>query len=92
MTSIADSSIQIQISSEVAPCAPSWFGEVVLMAAHLKKQGVYPPAPPTPGYPDGACSFLLSTHLPSDDLSGAAGALPFVMGRAAGAQCTNRSG
>ena len=40
MTSIADSSIQIQTSSELAPCAPSWFGEVVLMAAHLKKQGV----------------------------------------------------
>ena len=40
MTSIAASSIQIQTSSESAPCAPSWFGEVVLMASHLKKQGV----------------------------------------------------
>ena len=40
MTSIVVSSIQIQTSSELAPCAPSWFREVVLMAAHLQKQGV----------------------------------------------------
>lgn len=38
MTSIVDSSIQIQTSSDLAPCAPSWFEEVVLMAAHLKKR------------------------------------------------------
>jgi hypothetical protein len=40
MTSIIDSSVQIHTSSEVAPCPPSWFGEVVLLITHLKKQGV----------------------------------------------------
>jgi hypothetical protein len=40
MTSIVDSSVQIQTSSEVAPCPPFWFGEVVLLSTHLKKQGV----------------------------------------------------
>ncbi len=40
MTSIADGSVQIQAFSEFVPSPPSWFGEVVLMATHLKKQGV----------------------------------------------------
>jgi hypothetical protein len=40
MTSIADSSVSIQTSSESVPCPPPWFGEVVLMIAHLQKRGV----------------------------------------------------
>jgi hypothetical protein len=40
MSSIADGAVIIQTSSESSPSTPSWFGEVVLMAAHLRKQGV----------------------------------------------------
>jgi hypothetical protein len=40
MTSIADGSVIIQTSSESVPSTPSWFGEVALMAAYLRKQGV----------------------------------------------------
>jgi hypothetical protein len=40
MTSIADGSVIIQTSSESVPSTPSWFGEVVLLAAHLRKHGV----------------------------------------------------
>ncbi len=40
MTSIADGSVRIQTSSESVPSTPSWFGEVVLMAAHLRKHDV----------------------------------------------------
>ncbi len=40
MTSIADGSVIIQTSSESVSSAPAWFGEVVLMAAHLRKHGV----------------------------------------------------
>jgi hypothetical protein len=40
MTSIADGTVRIQTSSESLASPPSWFGEVVLMAAHLRKQGV----------------------------------------------------
>src|SRR2546421_8578568 len=40
MTSIADGSVRIQTSSESAASPPSWFGEVVLMAAHLRKHDV----------------------------------------------------
>ena len=40
MTSIADGSVTIQTSSESLPSTPSWFGEVVLLAAHLRKHGV----------------------------------------------------
>src|SRR5438445_12287907 len=40
MTSIADGSVIIQTSSESVPSTPSWFGEVVLMAAHLRKHDV----------------------------------------------------
>ena len=36
MTSIVDSSVNIHTSAELAP----WFGEVVLLVTHLKKQGV----------------------------------------------------
>src|SRR5712691_4683488 len=40
MTSIVDGSVIIQTSSEAAASPPSWFGEVVLMAAHLRKHDV----------------------------------------------------
>ena len=40
MISIADGSVGIQTSSESVPATPSWFGEVVLMAAYLRKQDV----------------------------------------------------
>src|SRR5258708_31106369 len=40
MTSIVDSSVHIHTSAELAPCPPPWFGEVVLLVTHLKKQGV----------------------------------------------------
>jgi len=40
MTSIADGAVIIQTSAESAPSTPSWFGEVALMAAHLRKHGV----------------------------------------------------
>jgi hypothetical protein len=40
MTHIADSQVRIQTSSESVPCPPSWFGEVVLLTAHLRKHGV----------------------------------------------------
>src|SRR2546421_2583243 len=42
MTSIADGSVIIQTSAESVPSTPSWFGEVALMAAHLRKQNVLP--------------------------------------------------
>jgi hypothetical protein len=40
MTSIADGSVRIQISSESIPSTPVWFGQVVLIAAHLRKHDV----------------------------------------------------
>jgi hypothetical protein len=40
MTSIADGSVHIQTSPESVASTPSWFGEVALMAAHLRKHGV----------------------------------------------------
>src|SRR5258708_912581 len=40
MTSIADTSIKIQTTSESNPSTPCWFGEVVLIAAHLRKHDV----------------------------------------------------
>ncbi len=40
MTSIIDGSVSIQTSSASAPLTPSWFGEVALVAAHLRKHGV----------------------------------------------------
>jgi hypothetical protein len=41
MTSIADGAVCIQVSSESVPATPSWFGEVVLLTAHLRKHGVF---------------------------------------------------
>src|SRR6266536_4804721 len=40
MTSIADSSVSIQTSSESVPSPPCWLGEVVLIVEYLCKQGV----------------------------------------------------
>src|SRR5437868_1590580 len=40
MTSIADSSVIIQTSSESVPATPCWFGEVALIIPYLRKQGV----------------------------------------------------
>src|ERR1700731_3881884 len=40
MTSIADGSVRIQTTSRSVPSTPSWFGEVVLMATHLRKHSV----------------------------------------------------
>src|SRR5262252_3577962 len=40
MTSLMDSSVNIQTSSQSVTSTPSWFGEVVLVVTHLKKQGV----------------------------------------------------
>ena len=40
MTSLADSSVRIQTSSESVPSVPSWFGEVALIIPDLRKQGV----------------------------------------------------
>jgi hypothetical protein len=40
MTSIADGSVIIQTSATSVPAPPSWFGEVVLMAAHLRRHDV----------------------------------------------------
>src|SRR6266480_133853 len=40
MTSIADGSVIIQTSAASVPAPPSWFGEVVLMAAHLRRHDV----------------------------------------------------
>jgi hypothetical protein len=38
MNSIADESVIIQTTSQSVPCPPSWFGEVALLAQHLRKQ------------------------------------------------------
>jgi hypothetical protein len=40
MTSIADGSVSIQTSPEPVPSTPSWFGEVTVMAAYLRKLGI----------------------------------------------------
>jgi hypothetical protein len=40
MSSIADGSVHIQTSSQSVPSTPPWFGEVVLIAAHLRKHGI----------------------------------------------------
>ena len=40
MTSIIDGSVKIQTTSEPNPSTPSWFGEAVLIVAHLRKHGV----------------------------------------------------
>lgn len=41
MNSIADGSVIIQTSCESVPSTPCWFGEVVLIVEHLRKQGVF---------------------------------------------------
>jgi hypothetical protein len=40
MTSIVDSSVKIQTTSESNPSTPSWFGEVVVISSYLRKHGV----------------------------------------------------
>ncbi len=40
MTSIADDAVIIQTSSSSTPSPPSWFGEIVLMAALLRKHDI----------------------------------------------------
>jgi hypothetical protein len=40
MTSIAYSSVSIQTSAHSVPSLPGWFGEVTLLAHHLRRQGV----------------------------------------------------
>jgi hypothetical protein len=40
MSSIADGSVRIQTSSESVPSTPSWFGEVVLLTAYLRKHQI----------------------------------------------------
>jgi hypothetical protein len=40
MASIADGSVRIQTTSRSVASTPSWFGEVVLMAAHLRKHDI----------------------------------------------------
>lgn len=41
MSSIADSPVSIQTSSQSVPSTPSWFGEVTLLAHFLNRQGVF---------------------------------------------------
>src|SRR3989454_3724177 len=40
MTSIADGSVNIQTTSQSNLATPCWFGEAVLLMAHLRKHGV----------------------------------------------------
>ena len=40
MISIVDGPVRIQTSSESQPAAPSWLGEVALVASHLRKLGI----------------------------------------------------
>jgi len=40
MNSIVDSTVIVQTVSHSVPSTPSWFGEVVLLIEHLRKQGV----------------------------------------------------
>src|SRR5512133_3876631 len=40
MTSIAYSPVSIQASAHSVPSTPCWFGEVTLIAHHLKRQGM----------------------------------------------------
>jgi hypothetical protein len=39
-TSTADSSVNIQTTSEFRPSLPSWFGEVVVIVSYLRKHGI----------------------------------------------------
>jgi hypothetical protein len=40
MTSIADSAVTIQASSQSVPSTPAWFGEMVLIVHYLQKQNI----------------------------------------------------
>ena len=40
MKSIAEESVIIQTTSQSVPCPPSWFGEVALLAQHLRQQEI----------------------------------------------------
>ena len=40
MSSISDSSVIIHTSSQVVPSAPPWWGELVILAQHLRQQGI----------------------------------------------------
>ncbi len=40
MTSIADTSVKIQATSEPNPSTPCWFGEVVVISSYLRKHHV----------------------------------------------------
>ena len=40
MGSHADSSVRIQTTSTSNPSTPSWFGEVVVIVAYLRKHGI----------------------------------------------------
>ena len=40
MTSIVDSSVKIQTTSESNPSPPSWFGEMVMIVEYLHKHGI----------------------------------------------------
>ena len=58
MTSIADGAVCIQTSSESVPATPSWFGEVVLLTAHLRKHGVFNKIDSAGALPLGALPFF----------------------------------
>ncbi len=40
MSSIVDSSVNIQASSQSVPSIPPWFGEITLLARYLQRIGV----------------------------------------------------
>jgi len=40
MNSIADGSVIVQTSADSLPCPPPWWGELVLLSQHLRKQGI----------------------------------------------------
>jgi hypothetical protein len=40
MTSIADTSVKIQATSESNPSTPAWFGEIVTISSYLQKHGI----------------------------------------------------
>ncbi len=40
MNSITDGSVIVQTSSQSVPATPPWFGEVALMAQHLRRHDI----------------------------------------------------
>ncbi len=40
MTSIANTSVKIQTTSESNPATPAWLGEIVIISRYLQKHGV----------------------------------------------------